>query len=186
MGVHLPLTAQGRPCQCKRRRHGGEREGFGNVSGFAFMVHPTPGALVDTPRSVGWLCSGVALCCRPCQAGPGAPRSLSDIGPLKQVLESPTPPKKTSKKAIMYTERLLELDQVRRVRAPDPTGAWAEREGASVHASTPCWCLGDDAPRSPFLLAIGASRFLILVRVWMVPLAAALPPSCHFWPTFLL
>lgn len=47
------------------------------------------------------------------QTGPGAPKMLSDLACLRDYLASPTPPKKSSKNAIVYGERLLEMEQVR-------------------------------------------------------------------------
>ena len=48
-----------------------------------------------------------------CQTGSGAPKVLSDLSCLRDYLASPTPPKKSSKNAIVYSERLLEMEQVR-------------------------------------------------------------------------
>lgn len=47
------------------------------------------------------------------QTGPNAPKTLSEIDSLQEVLASSTLPQKSSKNAIVYSERHLELEQVR-------------------------------------------------------------------------
>ena len=48
------------------------------------------------------------------QTGPNAPKALSELTCLRDYLASPTPPKKSSKNAIVYSERMLEMEQARR------------------------------------------------------------------------
>ncbi|CAM9273497.1 unnamed protein product [Ascophyllum nodosum] len=45
------------------------------------------------------------------KTGPSAPRSLAELTCLRNFLATPTPPKKSSKNAIIYQERLMEMEQ---------------------------------------------------------------------------
>lgn len=56
-----------------------------------------------------WLCFSAFFCS---QTGPSAPKALSELSCLRDYLASPTPPKKSSKNAIVYSERMLEMEQV--------------------------------------------------------------------------
>lgn len=59
-----------------------------------------------------------SLLCVCSQTGPSAPKTLSELSCLREYLASPTPPKKSSKNAIVYSERMLEMEQVRRLPWP--------------------------------------------------------------------
>eukprot|EP00903_Cladosiphon_okamuranus_P008226 g7919.t1 len=55
--------------------------------------------------------SACPICCWVKKTGPNAPKSLSELSCLRDYLASPTPPKKSSKNAIVYSERMLEMEQ---------------------------------------------------------------------------
>ncbi|CAM9459197.1 unnamed protein product [Pylaiella littoralis] len=56
--------------------------------------------------------SACPICCWVKKTGPSAPKALSELSCLRDYLASPTPPKKSSKNAIVYSERMLEMEQV--------------------------------------------------------------------------
>ncbi|CAB1102234.1 unnamed protein product [Ectocarpus sp. CCAP 1310/34] len=57
--------------------------------------------------------SACPICSWVKKTGPGSPKALAELTCLNDYLASPTPTKKSSKNAIVYSERMLEMEQFR-------------------------------------------------------------------------